>query len=126
MILLNFSHPLTSDQLTQVTTLLGEEPIVHPIAVQIDRKRPLQQVATALANTVDLSPQEWQTTPLLINPPGLAPLALALIAEIHGRAGYFVPILNIRPVEGATPPRFEVAEIVNLQTLRDSARQSRA
>jgi hypothetical protein len=34
-------------------------------------------------------------------------------------------MLNIRPVEGAMPPRYEVAEIVNLQSLREEARTRR-
>ncbi len=53
------------------------------------------------------------------------PLALALIAELHGRCGYFPPILNIRPAPGALPPSYDVAEIVNLQALRDTARGRR-
>jgi hypothetical protein len=47
------------------------------------------------------------------------------LAELHGRMGYFPPILRLRPVEGAIPPRFEVAEIINLQALRDAARKER-
>lgn len=35
----------------------------------------------------------------------------------------FVPALNIRPVAGALPPRYELAEIVALQALRDAARE---
>jgi hypothetical protein len=124
-ILLNFAHPLTDEQLAQVATLLGKEPRVHEIAAEVDRNRPLAEGARELVNAADLTPVEWQMLPLLINPPGLAPLALALIAEIHGRCGYFPPILNIRPVVGAVPPRYEVAEIVNLQALRDTARARR-
>jgi hypothetical protein len=122
LLLLNFAHPLTEAQLAQVSTLLDERPTVRDVLVQIDRDRPLVEAARELADAAELSPIEWQTLPLLINPPGLAPLALALIAELHGRCGHFLPILNIRPVEGALPPRYEVAEIVNLQELRDAAR----
>lgn len=63
---------------------------------------------------------------MLLNSPALALVALALQAEMHGRCRYFVPALNIRPVSGALPPRYEVAEIVALQALRDAARQRRA
>ncbi len=62
---------------------------------------------------------------MIINPPRLAPLALALIAEPHGRSGHFPAILNIRLVAGATPTRYEVAEIVDAQALRDAARGRR-
>jgi hypothetical protein len=63
--------------------------------------------------------------PLIINAPGLAPLALVLIAEIHGRSGHFPALVNVRPAAGSTLPSYEVAEIVNLQALRDAAREQR-
>ena len=40
--------------------------------------------------------------------------------------GYFPPVLRLRPVPDAVPPRFEVVEIINLQGVREEARQSRA
>ena len=125
MILLNYAHPLTDAQRDQLAALLGEAPTVRDIAAEVDRAQPLTQVAAALADAAGLTLGEWQTQTLLINPPALAPGALALIAELHGRCGYFVPALNIRPVLGALPPRYEVAEIVDLQTLRDHARRRR-
>jgi hypothetical protein len=126
ILLLNFAHPLTGAQLAQAAALLGQQPAVRNIAVQIDRGRPLADVAREMADAAQLAPDAWQTQPLLINPPGLAPLALALLAELHGRCGYFPALLNIRPVADATPPRYEVAEIVNLQALRDAARAGRS
>jgi hypothetical protein len=60
-----------------------------------------------------------------VNPPGLAPATAALLAELHGRMGYFPSILRLRPVSGTTPTRYEVAEIINLQALRDAARLQR-
>jgi hypothetical protein len=125
MLLLNYAHPLTADQLTQVAALLGAAPEARDIPAQVDRALPLAQVAAALADAAGLAPEEWQSAPLLINPPALAPVALALLAELHGRCGYFVPILNIRPVAGALPPRFEVAEVVDLRALREAARERR-
>jgi len=125
MLLLNYAHPLSDAQLAQVAALLGATPEIRDIPIHVDRALPIADVATALADAAGLTPVEWQTTALLINPPALAPVALALVAELHGRCGYFVPVLNIRPVAGALPPRYEVAEIVALQTLRDTARARR-
>jgi hypothetical protein len=124
-LLLNYAHPLTPEQLNQVTTRLGEAPTVRTITTQVDRQRALGDVARDLTDAAGLAPDAWQTLPLVVNPPGLAPLALALLAEIHGRCGYFPPILNLRPVPDSVPPRYEVAEVVNLQNLRDAARQRR-
>lgn len=74
---------------------------------------------------VGLTADEWQTIPLLINPPALAPLAVVVLAEIHGRAGGFPAMLNVRPVAGSVPTRYEVAEVLNLQALREAARRRR-
>jgi hypothetical protein len=125
IVLLNYTHPLTSDQLAQVAALLGEPPDQRRIAVQVDRARPLAEVAAELADAAALGPAEWQTSALLINPPALAPVALALAAELHGRCGYFPAMLNVRPIAGANPPRYEIAEVVNLQAIRDLARTRR-
>ncbi|MGH2522324.1 MAG: CRISPR-associated protein Csx15, partial [Anaerolineales bacterium] len=45
--------------------------------------------------------------------------------ELHGRMGYFPPLIRLRPVQEALPPRYEVAEILNLQAVRDGARLKR-
>jgi hypothetical protein len=125
MLLLNYAHPLTGDQRTQLESLLGAAFEVRDIPAHVDRALPLAQVAAALADAAGLTAEAWQTEALLLNPPSLAPVALALHAELHGRCGYFVPILNVRPIAGATPPRYEIAEIVALQQIRDGARGRR-
>jgi hypothetical protein len=125
MIVLNYAHPLTPEQLEQVATLTGAAPQVRAVAVQADRTRPLAEVARELADAAGLSAAEWQTLDLAVNPPGLAPLALALAAEIHGRRGDFPAILNVRPVVSGATTRYEVGEIINLQALRLTARERR-
>lgn len=79
----------------------------------------------ALADACGLSPVEWQTLPILVNPPALNVIAVALLAELHGRMGYFAPVLRLRLVAGSLPPRHEVAEVINLQALRAAARERR-
>lgn len=125
-LLLNYAHPLTAEQQAQLATLLAAPPEIRNLGTTIDRRRPLADIALELADAAGLTPEEWQTLPLLLNPPALAPVALALMAELHGRCGYFLPILNIRPVDGALPPRFEIAELLNLQVIRGQARTRRA
>jgi hypothetical protein len=126
MILLNFSHPLTDDHLAQVEALTGQEvERVVEVHSQIDAQQPLSPQVVEMVNTCGLSPAEWQTLPLLVNPPALNFSAVALLAELHGRLGYFPAVVRTRPIEDSLPPRYEVAEIVNLQALRDAARQKR-
>jgi hypothetical protein len=124
MILLNFAHPLTPDHLHQIEVLAGRkvERVVE-VKSQIDTERPLVPQVVALADKAGLSPAEWQTLPLLINPPSLNFVAAALIAELHGRCGYFPAHLRLRPVGGSITPRFEVAEVLDLQSVRNGARE---
>lgn len=125
ILLLNYSHPLTESQLDRLATLCGERPELRNLAVQVDRNRPLAEVARELADSAGLSGDDWQTIPLLLNPPALAPIALALVTEIHGRSGGFPTILNIRPMKDALPTQFELGEVVDLRRLRDQARNRR-
>ncbi len=131
MLLLNFAHPLTDEHIQTIEALTGQK-LERVIVVdsQIDTQKPLAPQIVAMADTAGLTPEEWQTAPLLVNPPALNFSAVALIAELHGRMGYFPPVLRLRPVVGpdgqrVVPPRFEVAEILNLQSVRDEARKRR-
>lgn len=126
MLLLNFGHPLIDAQLARVRELLGRD-IERIIAVptHFDHERPFDEQVRELLTTVPLTPEQWQTTPLIINPPSLAPITAVLLAEIHGRSGFFPTILRLRPVARTMPPQFEVAELLNLQGVRDAARTRR-
>ncbi|MEZ4737472.1 MAG: CRISPR-associated protein Csx15 [Caldilineaceae bacterium] len=61
--------------------------------------------------------------PIVVHPPGFVPGALALLSELHGRMGYFPAVVRLRSVSGSTPRVYEFAEIINLQALRDAARE---
>lgn len=126
MILINYAHPLTPQHLADIEKLTGR-PVAGVVELhnQVDPQQPLAPQVTAMADAAGLSPQQWQTEPLLINLPGLNTSAALLLAELHGRMGYFPPVLRLRPVKDAIPPRFEVAEILNLQAVREEARQRR-
>lgn len=125
MLLLNFSHPLTAEHLAAVERLTGERPKVRAVSCQFDPQQPFGPQTTALADAAGLSAEEWQTAPLLLNLPTLHLIAALLLAELHGRCGYFPAVLRLRPVEGAVPPRFEVAEVLDLQGQREQARGRR-
>ncbi len=126
MLILNYSHPLTPDQLSRLEALTGVAvEAVRELPAQLDLEAPFAPQAVALADAAQLTPEQWQTTPLLLVPPALNFAAVALLAELHGRMGYFPPVVRLRPVAGALPPRYEVAEIINLQAVRDAARKKR-
>jgi len=127
MIVLNFAHPLTDAQLARIRELAGRD-IENVIAVttHFDQARPFTEQVRELLATLPLTAEQWQTTPILINPPSLAPIVAVLLAEVHGRCGYFPTIVRLRPITGTVPPQFEVAELLNLQAIRDAARGLRA
>jgi hypothetical protein len=125
MLILNFTHPLTDEHKAQIEALAGV-PIdeIRTISVQIEQNEPLEAQIVAIVDATGLSSQEWQTCPLLINPPGYAPAAFVLLAELHGRIGHFPSLIRLRPKSGPVTT-FEVAELLNLQAVRESARRRR-
>lgn len=125
MIVLNFGHPLTEPQIAAVKELYSVETVqVIDVKVQVDMNQPLAPQITALVDGIGITGEQYQTQPILVNLPGLAPAGAVLLAELHGRMGYFPPIIRMKQVAGP-PPVFEVAEIVNLASVRNAARQKR-
>lgn len=126
MLLLNFSHPLTRPQLAEIESLLKaaiEE--VHDYPSQFDSHAPFHSQVVELVDAIELSSSQWQTTPLVVNPPSFSPIAAVLLAELHGRMGNFPPIVRLTPAKGSTFPSFVVAEIINLNLIRHQARGRR-
>lgn len=126
MILLNFSHPLTQEQEAQIEAIAGQ-PVLRTINAMphFDERQPFVPQLAALLDQIELSAAQWQTEPVLVVLPALNFIAGALLANLHGRMGYFPHVVRTRPVEGSIPRRFEVAEILDLQALRAAARASR-
>jgi hypothetical protein len=125
MFILYFTHPLTEEQQSQIESLAGR-PIdeMRTVQVQIEQDELLAPQVVALVDAVDFTAEEWQTRPLLINPPGYAPAAFVLLAELHGRIGYFPTLIRLRTKPGPVPA-YEVAELLNLQSVREEARKRR-
>lgn len=126
MILLNFSHPITPEQQAQIETLTKNK-VQHTIALPIhfDHEQPFLPQLREILKAVTFTPEEWQTAPILVNLPSYNYISAITLAELHGRMGYFPPVLRLRPVGGVIPPRFEVAEVISLQSIRDTARKER-
>jgi len=126
MTLFNFSHPLIPRHLNEIERLTGQavERMVD-VKTQFDTERSFVEQAQALIASLGLSPQEWQTIPLLINLPSLNVIAAMVLAEVHGRCGYFPPVIRLTAVSDSLPPQFQVAEVLNLQSVREAARATR-
>src|SRR5437870_13177806 len=108
MLILNFTHPLTDEQQAQIEALANTSiQEVRTIRVQINQEELLEPQITAIVDATGLSSEEWQTRPLLINPPGYAPAAFVLLSELHGRIDHFPTLvrlrqLNLRSLHGTT------------------------
>jgi hypothetical protein len=126
MLLINLSHPLTGEQKEQIEALAGCRitRLIEQMA-HFDPAQPFAPQIIALVEAVGLAPAQWQQEAILLILPSLNFAAAALLAELHGRCGYFLPVVRTRPVPGSLPPHFEAAEIINLQAMRDAARGKR-
>jgi len=124
MKIINFSHPLTPEQVAQIADLLNvpaDQIQVITVPVNLDLEADLAPQITDLMDRVGLTGQEWQTTPFVVNPPGLAVAAAMVIAEISGRAGY-LPLIVRLTREGVG---WTVREVIDLQGIRNAARAAR-
>jgi hypothetical protein len=126
MIVLNFTHPLNAEHVAQIEARAGEQ-ITRLVEAptQFDNEQDFVPQVAALADACGLSANEWQVERLVVVPPALNFIAVTLLAELHGRMGYFPSCVRLRPVPGAVPPRYEVAEILPLQAVREAAREKR-
>ena len=126
MIIVNFSHPLTAEQRERIEELAGQ-PVerVIEVPVQFDEDIPFAEQVADLVAAAGLTPEEWQSLPVLVNLPSYAPIVATLLAYLHGLLGYFPSALRIRPERRGAMTVFTVAEILPLQEVRDQARVAR-
>jgi len=123
---INFAHPMTESNLQEIETLTGcEVSEVIEVPSRIDPARPLELQIACWLEDLGLTAQEWQSQLLLINLPSLTCSTAVVLALLHGRMGYFPPVLRLRPETGNLVTRFVVAEIINLRAIRERGRGMR-
>ena len=125
-IVVNFSHPLNELQCEaiQVHSQRAIDRIID-VPTQLDQQRTFASQAVQLFASIDLTPEQWQTATLVVRLPGLETIAALILAEVHGRCGYFPTIVRLRPVPGNLMREYEVAELLPLQDVRERARETR-
>jgi len=120
---LNFTRPLNERQRDRIEQMVGYRiSRMIEVATHFVNDQDFASQAERFVEQVGLSAHDWQTLPILVNPPGYTPGALCLISELHGRMGYFPTIIRLRPTQGGLEA-FEVAEIIHLRALRLAASQ---
>ena len=126
MILLNFSHPINDEQIKEIEKLAGRKiDRIKEISVQFDHEKPFGEQVENLIKQCGLTSKEWQTGVILVVPPSLNFIAVTLLSALHGLMGYYPPIVRIKPVSTPIGNRYQVAEIINLNQIRDKFREKR-
>lgn len=125
VVLINFTHIITPEQITQIHAVSGLTVAeVIDVPVHFDDGQPYGEQIDALLEQAGLTAEEWQTLPLIVNIAAFSPIAAMLLAAIHGRAGFFPSILRLRRASDDAS-RFEVAELIQLQGIRNASRALR-
>ena len=126
MTIVNFAHPLRTSHIASIEAAAGATvDRIVAVPTHFDHTRSFAGQVVATVDAAKLTSDEWQTLHLVIVPPSLAAIACLVMAEIHGRAGYFVPVVRLGLRPGVLPPAFEVAEVLDVQGQRESARSRR-
>jgi hypothetical protein len=127
-LVLNFSaHPIMPDQRQAIQNKMNW-PTLEVIDVGLGNVPEDKDFVAETLNYVekiDLLSGEWQIYPLVVVSAGYAPAWSVLLAELHGRLGYFPDLVRLRPTTAQAEEKFEVAEIVSLREIRNQARAKR-
>jgi hypothetical protein len=125
VILVNLAHPVSDRDVSRLGQTLGE-PVteVRQQVVQLDPGAPFTPQVRVAVDNLQLDGPTWQGQRLVVHLPGLAPAAALVLAELHGRIGGFPPVLRMRRDEPYS--RYVFAELLDLQAVREQARQSRS
>lgn len=126
MHLLNFSHPLTDPQIIQIESLTRlKVETVRDVKVQFDVTQEFVTQVVKMVEELAINSEEWQTEAWLLVLPSLNYISAILLAELHGRIGRFPGFIRLRPGTNTLVSSFEVAEIINLDAVRNTARTRR-
>lgn len=103
-------HPLSKDVIKE---LEENGCVVETLSVGVDLKGSLADQVRKLVDSVKTIPVDG-TVPFAITLPGLSEITAFLLAEIHGRTGFFPKILQIRKGKLGT---FEIATFSHQENL---------
>jgi hypothetical protein len=124
LVLLNFSHALTPDQIEAVGRLADaavDRVVEEPL--QLINELPFAPQVRSAVDELPITDREWQFGSFVLHLPGLSPIAALVLAEMHGRTGGFPAI--VRMSRSGMLNQYEVAEVIGLQPAREVARMAR-
>lgn len=110
--IVNFSHPLTDEQIEQLQDLGISGPVKN-IRVQVDQDAPMARQATLIVTQAALPLDAWKNAVVVL--PGLAIVAALIIQEIKDMTELDeVRIVRLKPVNLPVGVKFVVAEIISM------------
>ena len=121
-------HRAVRDTLAEASAALGEDIaglIRSGPKEQLDLTRPFREQAQQLFASVGLADRDWERLAVLVHLPDSGAASAIILAVLHAKMGRFPAVLRMRAVPDRMPPRLEVAEIIDVQRLRDEARVRR-
>ena len=126
MLLLNFAYPLTPAQIAAIEEKLSRkiDRIIH-MPVFFDNQVSCIVQAEAIFKRDEIPWDLLMTTPVLVNLPSHNLIAATILTVLHGHLGHFPAVIRLRPIENVVPTEYEVAEIIDLQQVRDVYRKQR-
>jgi hypothetical protein len=127
-VVLNFSgHPVLPGQLEALEKMmLWHASVVIDVPVgTIKEDRMFVANIVRTIDKIDLSPEQWQTAGIVTIPAGYSAIWSVVLAELHGRLGYFPDVVHLRPAPSDAEEKYEVAEIMNLREVRHASREKR-
>ena len=127
MILINFAYPLTAGQREAIEKLLDQE-ITQEIHLQVafNNEIDFKDQVKALFENRHMPVETLTVNPVAVILPSHSFIAGLVLVELHGRMGRFPAVIRFKPKQGSLPLLYEVAEVVDLQQLRESVRQNRS
>jgi hypothetical protein len=126
MLLLNFAYPLTQAQIAAIEEKLSRkiDRVIH-MSVFFDNQVSFIVQAEAIFKRDEIPWDLLMTTPVLVNLPSHNLIAAMILTVLHGHLGHFPAVIRLRPIENVVPTEYEVAEIIDLQQVRDVYRKQR-
>ncbi len=126
MNILNFSHPLTEQQINQISAYLGAKPSrIIDVKTHFNADTSFAEQTQALFAELGISSDSLQQDIWLVVLPALNHIAAIVLAYLHGRMGHFPSIIRLKPVNELFVTTYELAEIMNLEEIRQTARSER-
>jgi hypothetical protein len=124
MYILNFSHPITQSQIEQIEQLLSPVKVDKVINYRIafDPNESFYNQLTTFWEQQPFLMDELENASFLVNLPAHNVIAALLLSHFHGLMGFFPTVIRLKVNGELTPTTFELAEIINLQNVREKAR----